>query len=92
MSAAARGRPMWRERRIAHATTFRAMEYWLGNIGWIIYFLAPVVPAWFIARIFDSYQTDGATRSVVPLLIAFTVFEIAMVWGLAVVHRPMTVA
>ena len=76
-----------RERRIVRVTNFRAKEYWLGNTGWIVYFVAPIVPGWLISRIFDEYQRNGASTAIAPLIIALTLTELAIVWGLAVVHR-----
>jgi ATP-binding cassette subfamily B protein len=87
-----RGRVLDRERRIVHVANFRAREYWFGNIGWIVYFVSPIVPGWLIGRIFDEYQNNGATSAVVPYIVALAVAEVATVWGLAVVHRRYMLA
>lgn len=82
------GPPLFaRERRIVRVTNFRAREYWFGNLGWIVYFLSPIVPGWLISRIFDQYQSAGGTRAVVPYVVALAIVEVATVWGLAIVHR-----
>lgn len=76
-----------RERRILPVASYRPRDYWSGNVGWIVYFLSPIAPGWLIARIFDEYETHGATTAVVPLVVALAVVEVGVVWMLALVHR-----
>lgn len=76
-----------RERRILPVASFRPRDYWSGNVGWIVYFLSPIIPGWLIARIFDEYENHGATRAVVPLVLALVAVEVGVVWMLALVHR-----
>ena len=76
-----------RERRIVRVTNFRPRDYWFGNIGWIVYFLSPIVPGWLISRLFDEYEQGASTRTVVLLLVALALSEIGVVWALVAVHR-----
>jgi ATP-binding cassette subfamily B protein len=76
-----------RERRIVRVTNFRPRDYWIGNVGWIVYFLSPIVPGWLISRIFVEYETGAGTRNLVLLLAALALTETGVVWALVAVHR-----
>ncbi len=80
-------RRMHGERRMVHASRFRARPYWLGTAGWIIYFASPIVPGWLIGQIFDEYQNEGATSRAAVLVGLLVVAELAIIWGIAVAHR-----
>ena len=75
------------ERRMVHAANFRARPYWLGTIGWIIYFASPIVPGWLIGQIFNEFEKRGATQRAVVLLVLLGIAELAIIAGIAKAHR-----
>ncbi|MDY7102332.1 MAG: ABC transporter ATP-binding protein [Actinomycetota bacterium] len=83
-------RPLHRERRTVHAANFRAWPFWLGSAGWLVYFAAPVVPGWLIAAILDEYQHHRATGRAAALVVVLAAAELAIAWGIAVVHPVYT--
>lgn len=75
------------ERRMVVAANYRRVPYWLGTAAWIVYFVAPVVPAWLIGQVFDEIQRTGTSARLVVLLVALAVAELAIIWGITVGHR-----
>ena len=82
-----RPRRLAAERRLLVAANFRPVQYWIGTLGWIAYFVSPIAPGWLIGQIFDEFQTHGATTRAYFLIAVLTVVEALMIWGLAVAHR-----
>ena len=75
------------ERRVVDAANFRGRTYWLGTVGWILYFGSPIVPGWLIGAIFDEYQSNGASVRSAVLIALLAAAELAIIWGIAVAHR-----
>ncbi|MEZ5257855.1 MAG: ABC transporter ATP-binding protein, partial [Ilumatobacteraceae bacterium] len=75
------------ERRLLRAANFRARWYWLGTLGWIAYFVSPIVPGWLIGAVFDELQANGPGRRATTLIVALALAELASIWGIAVAHR-----
>jgi len=89
-SAALTGR-MQRERRMVRTANFRGRPYWLGTLGWIIYFASPIVPGWLIGQIFDEFESHGGTPRAVWMIVALAVAELVIIWGIAIAHRSYMV-
>ena len=75
------------ERRMVHTANFRARPYWLGTVGWVLYFASPIVPGWLIGQIFNEFERHGATQRAVALLVALGIAEFAIILGIAKAHR-----
>ena len=67
---AARTRRLHAERRMVQAANFRARPYWLGTVGWILYFASPILPGWLVGEVFDEFEHRGATTRAVVLIVA----------------------
>lgn len=80
-------RRMHGERRMVRVASFRPRWYWLGTIGWIVYFASPILPGWLIGQLFDEFQNHGATWRATILIVAITFAELAIVYGIAIAHR-----
>lgn len=68
-------RPMARERRMGRVSSFRPWHYWLGTVGWLVYFVLPLLPGWLAGRLFDELQGGTAGATFAWLLAALLVVE-----------------
>ena len=75
------------ERRMFIAVGYRGWHYWLGTIGWILYFASPIVPGWLTGRLFDAFQRHERGSFTAMLIVSLALSELALIWGLAVAHR-----
>lgn len=51
------------ERRMVKLASFRPRWYWLGTIGWILWFASPLGPGWLTGKVFGVLDRDGATAN-----------------------------
>ena len=78
---------MLREGRMARLGSFRARWYWGGTVGWVLWFITPLLPGWLIGRVFDQLQSHGASTRFWWLLASLAVAEAGAALLLFVAHR-----
>ena len=49
------------ELRVARLASFRGRWYWIGTVGWVLWFVTPLGPGWLIGRLFHQLQVNGAS-------------------------------
>ncbi len=75
------------ESRVAKLASFRGRWYWVGTVGWILWFVTPLGPGWLIAKLFDELQTTGATSQFWTLLIALLATHLGAALLIFAAHR-----
>ena len=49
------------ELRVARLASCRGRWYWIGTVGWVLWFVTPLGPGWLIGRLFHQLQVNGAS-------------------------------
>ena len=78
---------MLRERRMVHLSNYRARWYWIGTVGWILWFLTPLAPGWLLSKVFDELQDRGTTTAFWWLLIVLLAAEMSSALLILAAHR-----
>ncbi len=75
------------EIRVAKLASFRARWYWVGTVGWILWFVTPLGPGWLISKLFDEVQDTGATTRFWTLLVALLATHLGAALLIFAAHR-----
>jgi ATP-binding cassette, subfamily B, bacterial len=75
------------EFRVAKLASFRARWYWIGTIGWVLWFITPLGPGWLISKLFDELQTRGPTTRFWTLLTALLATHLGAALLIFAAHR-----
>ncbi len=75
------------ELRVARLASFRGRWYWVGTVGWVLWFVTPLGPGWLIGRLFHELQTTGTTRHFWVLLGALLAANVGSALLIFAAHR-----
>lgn len=75
------------EFRVAKLASFRARWYWLGTLGWILWFVTPLGPGWLISKLFDELEYTGTSTRFWTLLIALLATHLGAALLIFAAHR-----
>ena len=75
------------EFRVSKLASFRGRWYWLGTIGWILWFVTPLGPGWLIGRSFHELQAHGASHHFWVLLAALLAAHVGSAILIFAAHR-----
>lgn len=65
-----------RESRMAKLANYRGHWYWSGTVGWILWFISPLLPGWLVGALFSELQRNGTTRYFWVLVVALAAAEV----------------
>jgi ATP-binding cassette, subfamily B, bacterial len=75
------------ERRAIRMVGTRPRHFWIGSLGWVLFFVYPLLPGWILKSIFDEVRSEVFRGRLVWLLGAFLLVSIAMAVIIRLAHR-----
>ncbi len=75
------------EARVARLASYRAVWYWVGTVGWILWFMTPLGPGWLLSRLFDELQRHGSSSRFWVLLAGLLATHLGTTMLIFAAHR-----
>jgi ATP-binding cassette, subfamily B, bacterial len=75
------------ERRAVRIANTRPKQFWFGSLGWVVFFIYPLLPGWLLKSVFDELKRGTYRFRFAALLIALFIAEVAMATIIRYGHR-----
>ncbi len=78
------------ERRAIRIVSARPKQFWLGSLGWLLFFVYPLLPGWLLKLVFDEVRSGTYRPRFALLLVLFGTVNVLMALLIRLAHRTYT--